>query len=51
MWSALGKTNIWGVVPDVVEMQIGRWSGGGGPRLAPGGRADHHLHRFTGLCC
>ena len=47
-WSAQGRTNIWGAVPAVVEMQSEGGASGGHARCASVGLADHDLHRFAG---
>ena len=47
-WSAENRKNIWGTVPLVVEMQIGRRRGRRSARRAADRRADHHLHRVAG---
>ena len=47
-WVSKGKTNIWGVVPEMAEMQSEGGAAGRGPRRAAGGGAGHDLHRLPG---
>ena len=47
-WASEGKTNIWGGIPDVVEMQSEGGAAGTVHGVAAGRRADDHLHRVAG---
>ena len=47
-WASRGKTNLWGVVPEMAEMQSEGGRRGGGPRRAAGRRAGDDLHRLPG---
>ena len=47
-WSAAGRTNICGTVPDVIEMQSEAGAAGALPRRAAGGRAGDDVHRVAG---
>ena len=47
-WSAEQKTNIWGTVPTVVEMQSEGGAAGALHGALQAGRALHHLHRLAG---
>ena len=47
-WSAAGRPNLWGQVPEVVELQIGGGGGRGAARGGAEGGAGHHLHRLPG---
>ena len=47
-WSALGRRNIWGTIPDVIEMQSEGGRLGRRPRGAAGRRADDDLHGVAG---
>ena len=50
-WSAKGKRNIWGVVPEVTEMQSEGGAIGGGPRRAAGRRRCPRRSRPARACC
>ncbi len=47
-WSAEQKTNIWGTVPTVVEMQSEGGAAGALHGALAGGVALHHLHGIAG---
>ena len=47
-WSAAGRKNIFGTVPDVIEMQSEAGAAGAVPRRAAGGRSGHDVHRVAG---
>jgi pyruvate-ferredoxin/flavodoxin oxidoreductase len=46
-WASEGRKNLWGTVPEVIEMQS---EGGrrGHPRRIAERRPDHHFHRLPG---
>ncbi len=50
-WAAQGRPNIWGTIPQVIEMQSEGGRGRRGPRRAAGRRADHDLHGVARACC
>ena len=47
-WASEGRTNIWGSVPTVIEMQSEAGAAGARARRAAGRRADHDLHGLAG---
>ena len=47
-WAAEGRTNLWGSVPEVVEMQSRGGRCGHAPRCAPGWLDGDHVHRLAG---
>ena len=47
-WSAAGQPNLWGAVPDVVEMQSEAGAAGRAARRAPEGRAGDDVHGVAG---
>ena len=47
-WSAQGRTNIWGTVPDVVEMQSEGGAAGAVHGALQAGALDHDLHGVAG---
>ena len=46
-WSPAGRPNLWGQVPEVVELQSEAGRPGAARGRAQGG-AGHHLHRLPG---
>lgn len=48
-WSAAKQKNLWGVVPEVQEMQSEAGAAGRLPRFYSGRCLNHHLYRFSGL--
>jgi pyruvate-ferredoxin/flavodoxin oxidoreductase len=47
-WSALRRPNLWGAVPEIVEMQSKGGAAGGGPRGPPRRHAGDHIYRVAG---
>ena len=47
-WSAAGEPNLWGQVPEIVEMQSEAGAAGRRPRRAPGWGAGDDVHRQPG---
>ncbi len=47
-WTAHGRLNIWGHVPEVVEMQSEAGAIARGARCLAGGQPDHDLHGVAG---
>ncbi len=47
-WSEAGVENLWGAVPDVIEMQSEGGRRRGGPRVTPGWCPHDDLHRIAG---
>ena len=47
-WSAAGRPNLWGAVPDVIEMQSEAGAAGRAARRAAEGRARDDVHRVAG---
>ena len=47
-WSAERRTNLWGAVPEVVEMQSEGGAAGAVHGALQAGRADHDVHRVAG---
>ncbi len=49
-WSAAGRPNLWGKVPDVIEMQSEAGAAGDAPRRAPEGRPRDDASRRPRAC-
>ena len=47
-WSAHGQKNIWGTVPQVIEMQSEGGAAGAVHGALQSGRVDHDVHRQPG---
>ncbi len=47
-WSAQGRKNIWGVVPEVTEMQSEAGAAAAVHGALQAGSLTHHLHRVSG---
>ena len=50
-WSAAKQKNLWGVVPEVQEMQSEAGAAGACHGSIQAGALDHHLYGFAGPAC
>ena len=46
-WSHQGRPNLWGVTPDIVEMQSEAGAAGNAAWISDRGRIGHHVHRIA----